>query len=1520
MAYRDQLKLFTDAGIEAGVQELEYYLDPKNSAENHFGSKAERAKIVADFRETCRQYNIAIQSRNDVRAEQREALAETPLPHLGLPVELRGSKEANRLLSNAIIEAERKRGWAPDGSFKSWLIGVAKDMFAIIGSMTIVPMLFSRWRDFVASRESAPYRERILRTEALAQQTQDLKRINQKLAENWVKEAYKYEPEEAVRGNAHNEKLYDPHGLFAAFANYDRPQIVDAVKTQLRLAAKTDQLETKEKRAKDLKVALDDKAADDLRDKDFIEDKYLSELAEGIVDGLEYALGDALIDQLKGREDSKATVSANAFVNTTDMQVEMMCGRTWGAVSKMLHSDLRSPERKYNFDQFLNSQKKSLGTIEADIEAAKQGPIPAGQIDSLSGPLDLPRDGERLKHLDYAMKFARTEFDAAEDAAGFVTLILGSAKVEPTLLWLDNVLNADAIGGWLMSGDTIEKCEADFKEHMAAITASKENLDRNAHRITDDIHGDLDDMIWNLETRAACQRDLRTAVIELDTKMREATSSEDVTKLAKLADEFSEEVKELTSRMGLAAGLSDPFDVDDVIKANKAQGQETIARLKDTSQLIKAHIAANDKAKNTIAKIENGDVTLDAGLRDIDDVYKVFSEVNTSHQDRWRDYEGIGNKFPDTAAEITSAHAQALMAALQIPSDKGPLSEEAQSKVEFLRNAGVLNDHFVEAFRQSLLQGSGGNNTLSANDLAASIDKLGADEQGKAYAPEFAKLVYPGDADQRLRLTVDLLRQAGASTDEINAIRREHYGEIAGRLLQSTANDGALDKAFATLGKHPKNLQERLDTIEFLFKKYPNIFGEQDRNIINAATTNLRHLMFDPNTPLNETEITQAVRLAQLLVEINAQSTLDTETVSEIRIANEQNRGQELRTKIAGRFGLDGLDNTDAVKNSADKIISAANNQDGLQDVMAQSANIRGLIQTQQESAKLLEGAVLRPLKDFAKLIDLDATADDARDIMESKAFQQKARVLENLNRLLASDDAVRRNQLNGDTDSAIYEANLMALTTLSHKLRQFDPSTMKAGGGLTNRLAMWWNDETPQDVVENLKAKGSQDVADRFVSVWKHLVTLNALNASNDQLSEELFQLTRQRNALMSDVQRHRSNQFAMMAALDAFEKAGGSAKDFTFTDKNVGRIKETLAAWGQESAWTTLKETYGLDEGRSIDDVIDRWTADCNSLPVDIQRKTDDLKTALAGFEMLIKTLADSDEAMANTHLASDKLPSLEEQEAEADEWDKVLPIARTRTKAVLKNLMTTSQDWSAHPQWIGGPTRDALLNSRFEKFNTDFINTLKEKFPNDVKVGTLIKLLHQAADLDDDIRTATALQLDGVTLRNKTVQELTDKALALRDAAIKAHPSLGVSQEIDSEKPLAGKDLVDVLTYHIAGDISDYFERQVLRFNPDGAPVDSDISDAEETPPPVPDAAVASDAAETSPPVQNTAVISGTEETSASHPVTQNDTQESIGYVGKIKSYFANKIAARMADDVERGTGANADLAAFDGGTMV
>lgn len=1429
---RDQMMRLTEAAIEEGVTELEYYLDPENDLEKHFPEQSERDEIVSEFRKTCADYNSAVDARIALRKKQQEALDDTPLAHLAMPVELRGSKTAHEIYSEAAKAA--RHTWTPN-SILGWAKEYAKKLLAIPLAIPAAIFALFGWtsaREFVLNR-FPQYRESKICIEAAKRQAEQLKRHHQTLAENWVKEQYKIDPTDPELRKVKNQELYDPHGLFAAFANYTRSEIVTAVQKQLTLAAEAELLEYREKRAQILGVNINDKAANvDNEEGYFTDEAYLSALAEGIVDGMENALGDAFMEQLKFRQDKDVTTAANAFVSRVDTQVELSCGKAWNAVEKMMDANLYSQTRKLNCDEAIEAQEQRLRSIANEVNLIKDGSAPDKHAPNHTSNPDLPADGKRMEHLEYAMSFAQNEIESAKLAAKVMDDMLGDLSHKGSLLSLDADLMQDAKGGRVEAAYDPEKCKADYDDRTKAIANLKADLEKNADVLTDDVYQGFEEMLANLEARAAAQRDIRLAIFKLNEKMQAANSAED---LAGLAEKFETYVNDRLFRMEMALGLGKRFNIPEFVAASKDLMRQTLARLDGVQQLLEAHHAAGNTADAVIIQINNLEISLDKGLQRIDQAYQPFFE---HHKNCRSQHKGLADMLPDPDGELQEKHAQLLIAAMQLNKSENQerqnLLAGALPKIDFLYKAGVLNDDFAAAFQgrlEDITKEADG--APSIDDFADAVAKLGVDEAGKEYAEEFANFLYPSEPEKRLKLQIDLLRHAGADVNEINAVKRAHYRNIA-KELYSTLNNQVFDKLLKEADAPDKWWNHRFESFPLLYQANASIFSENNLDAMTAATNNLRTLLNQPDQDLSDVQISQAMALIEQLAKIGNDEKSDVEQLIEIvkdeefdankakadRISFERERISTLQNDIAEELGLDGpaaFRDTTFVKEAAN---SSINNLSQFGNVDNRSTSVHSLIKAQQHSAELLESAVIQPLRAFAERLPSDvATAAQTRTHMESEASIENAYVLENLNRLLAADRAVQENAVNDETDNAIYGAGLEALTRLSHELHDFKPSTLEGDNAFSDRLVTWRNNHQPEDVVRQLKENGLEGVADKFTDIWNHLVVHNALGQSKDALNNELDALVKARDDLMTAVQRHRSNQLAMAAVLMEVEKTKGSVRDFKLTGKRIKNIEATLRKWGAAGAWKTLCEDYKLKQNDAFSmSLLKQWSNDCADLPSQVQRQLDKLNKALISLEKLSTLLTESNTAMADTYLENGAIPSLEEQKRISNELQAHLhSIDHTPANYVFKNLLVTlkDEDWTTHPDWRSKLSLKVLSGQTLEEFNTSFAGAIKETYPDDAQADAVIKLMNAAADLDRELRAVKGMQLYDIKPSKQAFAKLDAKIDALDNARRVVQQHIGAGHDREAASP-ENKNLLSLIAEHMVTDVNAYVHSEMKQLN--------------------------------------------------------------------------------------------------------
>lgn len=307
--------ILSDVGINAGIVFLSDFLAPPvksdgqsaDQNEDHFnglGNEKHRSswtpcksweetnRITNLFVKTCDSYNALADQRIKATENQNHKMSDSMLPRLAVPVELRGGARADEIRTQAAQDFSLGKGWSsPDG----WRDFV-KFAGAILGTVLGfgLPLLSSRWNDFFWSRFSQSYRVQQMEAHANFAQTQALRNLNRKEAEEWVLKQAKRPEAPLASGRDH----LSPGGhnliqLAAAFANQTREQLVEEVQAQLELSVEGDILAETEKQAEKYGSFVKDPRIN-VPDKDYLLDPdFLHEMAEGIVDGLTSGLQQA---------------------------------------------------------------------------------------------------------------------------------------------------------------------------------------------------------------------------------------------------------------------------------------------------------------------------------------------------------------------------------------------------------------------------------------------------------------------------------------------------------------------------------------------------------------------------------------------------------------------------------------------------------------------------------------------------------------------------------------------------------------------------------------------------------------------------------------------------------------------------------------------------------------------------------------------------------------------------------------------------------------------------------------------------------------------------------------------------------------------------------------------------------------------------------------------------------------------------------------------------------------------------
>ena len=143
-------------------------------------------EVVNLFVETCDYNNALASKRNEAAEAQHRALSNAVLPRLGMPVLLRGDRQADDIRAKAAEEFSAHMNWGSGSRVK----GFFQDIWAVVGTVLGLgfPLISSSWVNFCKSRWSRSYRTSAIERQADLQQTWKLQELNRNKAEAWVKE------------------------------------------------------------------------------------------------------------------------------------------------------------------------------------------------------------------------------------------------------------------------------------------------------------------------------------------------------------------------------------------------------------------------------------------------------------------------------------------------------------------------------------------------------------------------------------------------------------------------------------------------------------------------------------------------------------------------------------------------------------------------------------------------------------------------------------------------------------------------------------------------------------------------------------------------------------------------------------------------------------------------------------------------------------------------------------------------------------------------------------------------------------------------------------------------------------------------------------------------------------------------------------------------------------------------------------------------------------------------------------
>lgn len=333
--YAAKTSILTPDGIDNGRNVLETLLalPPDDAPDrpsarlswNPCESWKEVDDVISLFEDCCVAYNMQTASRTDELRKERVFMKDSALPLLGMPLELRGGKLAEKVRTAATQDYLEQNGLSEPKTFGEHALRAAKVCgIAVLTAITCGLVWSSAgFREVVLPIFSREKRERMAQEHADERQLSVLRNQNRKLAKDWVVSQHD------ISSGGNNlpslDVINDPHGLFAAIANpllqntendfLAHERLVEDVSGQLYLAAKRDILVAKEHLADLLQVPLSDPRVF-IENEDYLTDAaYLNDMARSIVNGIAEGLHWSMQQQQDRRNAQEVSGSGMSEAN-----------------------------------------------------------------------------------------------------------------------------------------------------------------------------------------------------------------------------------------------------------------------------------------------------------------------------------------------------------------------------------------------------------------------------------------------------------------------------------------------------------------------------------------------------------------------------------------------------------------------------------------------------------------------------------------------------------------------------------------------------------------------------------------------------------------------------------------------------------------------------------------------------------------------------------------------------------------------------------------------------------------------------------------------------------------------------------------------------------------------------------------------------------------------------------------------------------------------------------------------------
>ncbi len=1373
---RDKFKNLPSRAVKKGLKEIEFWAEPLG--------KEEVAKLKQDFKDWCWEYNTSLEPQIAAREERRTAMSRSVLQELGMPVTLLEAEDAERIADAAEEEFAKAR----DFSLWKSVVASAANLLTFGGAKHLSAWV-RRHAENVGTEKNAQKLQSQLNRTIEDRADLYLYEENVQRTKDWVLEQYKFEPED-IRKFGH-EKLFDPLGFYAAIGNFTKEEVIANIREQVARSEGHD--------LNNPPVDSDDPAEHEryLAYKEF--ERFLEPITAGIFEGMCQALHESAGDQLKLRAIAAATNDADNYVVVSNAMMRLNCEYVWRQVGNMF-SDYNGPVRRAGRLHNIEMSSREVAAIDGDLESSKKDGV---IVDPFSGghggdgdetqEIMLPVAGARREALVENVKVAKSDIEEAERVAKELNNLFGGSDDPNSMLGMQATLDKalfDLTFDTARPAESLDDVSARYAPFGAKIDALRERAEDVRKLLQPDWQDRLDVMLDDFESQVDNLEDLHRRIVSLEDTLAQAQSARQIDD-----DSIRRFRREMTLASDRLARTVDGVGGDPKIVKTCLKTLESgmVSLMKSTRDMYVAAEAAEQRLDQLEHDVKSGKTSLREASQAALGTYGTFMTNHGAYAKATQRRPAFADKFDAMPLQLEAQMARLLPAALGIEMKHDEtLSPEAVHTFMDMAAAGVADDVLVDNFKFYIDRLSE-DKDVTLRDVDDTLSMIGAPGQGDGAQDRplrlFASQAFDDKPEAELIFCVRMLRQRGRSEAELRALEHAYFAKAAETAVVESQE--SVETARAALSAQAAPAREPaagtgvdddgIPVIEDYFDRVDphRVVGSDDDQFVisdvdDAPVTVTNKIIDDvvamaPDHPLFESVGMDWVRLAaQNLKDLLNPEKVDSQpaedmarartfarmfgsvtgkNIGELRTTIQQGQATEIENQIAAQLSFDvknDLNDAKKMKQVATNAVVDKENAPGMRHLNWRSDNVLKLMHEQRQEAQLVEGAVIKPLKAFAELLDGKnvETPEQVRELLESKQFRSKARVLEQLCRFDDAYSDIEDSDDRGDR-SATYDLNLMALKQIAPDVRGFDPARMEAGNRFINKMKIWWNEEDPRKTAENVLDDRNRQVAERFENVWAHLKMLNAIAASNDLLVEDLKNLQGQRDALLSKVQLHCQDQLVTLAIMEEFKASGLDLDQFKLDAAAVDNIKDRLQSWGQRSAWDSfITRNEELLEGRLTRQIMDKWQADSVGLPSALKDEYRRLNEALNDFEELIRQYQADGKQFLGTPLD----PAVAGQFDTDEVQGAVEALPREAAAHTFGDMLSAGAAWHDHVDWPGATAADMRQMT-------------PEAFANELKNG-LVGFADKAGKTDMTRKQTDAQNANDRTWANGLAQ-IVDKA---------------------------------------------------------------------------------------------------------------------------------------------------------------